>query len=118
MHTAESSSGVGNWGGLQQLAEADGVVQQKRFEERIVERSSGVEYHPETFDETRRAQVHFGQNTDGSLAVDGHFGIEACGKDAADFLRRVDFEGEEQIVAKCHRGIKTFWVWMGNRNFK
>jgi hypothetical protein len=63
-----------------------------------LERGSGVEHHAETIGEARRAQIHFDQDEDGRLAVDGGVGIKACGENRADFFRRMDFEGEEEIV--------------------
>lgn len=81
-----------------------------------MEGAPGVEHHPETIDETWGAQVHFDKYEDRSFSVDGDVQIETSGKGGADFLREMDFEGEEEIIGKWHRGIKALWGAMGNRN--
>lgn len=94
--------------GLEELAETGGVVEEKSFEEGIAERGSAIEHDSEAFGKARGAQIHFDKDEDGSFAVDGGVGVKARGKNSADFFRGVDFEGEEEIVGKWHRGIKTF----------
>lgn len=80
---------------LQEFAESVGVVEEKRFKEWILKRRSGVDHHAEAIDETRGTQVHFDEYEDGSFSVDRDVQIEASGEGGADFLRGMDFEGEE-----------------------
>ena len=87
-------------GGLEEFAEKGGVIKKKNFEEGIVEWSSSIEHHAETIGEARGAQIHFDEDKDWSLAVDRGVGIKASGEGGADFVRRVNFEGEEEIVGK------------------